>query len=43
MSNERDADNQQVTEQEKSIEQAVEEIMSQEEPPEQDSGMEHEM
>lgn len=43
MSNERDADNQQFTEQEMSIEQAVEEIMSQEEPPEQDSGIEHEM
>lgn len=43
MSNERDADNHQFTEQEKSIEQAVEEVMSQEEPPEQYSGMEHEM
>lgn len=43
MSNERDADNHQFTEREKSIEQAVEEVMSQEEPPEQYSGMEHEM
>lgn len=43
MSNGRDADNHQFTEQEKSIEQAVEEVMSQEEPPEQYSGMEHEM
>lgn len=43
MSNERDADKQQLTEQEKVIERGVEEVMSQEEPLEQDSGMEYEM